>query len=465
VFWSPDSRFIGYFTPDKLMKVARSGGLPQTIAAAPLASGGTWNRDDVILFSSAAGIQRVPASGGAAVPLAALGKTARQPYFLPDGRHFLFVVLADSSTGRSAIHVGALDSDTSQPLVDGVLGDVVYAEPGHLLYVRDGTLFAHPFDADRLGVTGDPVPIAGGFGLGLGLLSGISASPAGIVSYRPGTPETSRLTWFDRRGVQLSELPIDGYIQAPHLSRDGRRVALERTDATGKSDVWILDVQRGTNMRLTLDGESSRPVFSPDGSQIVFGRGDGIFQKASSGTGAEVRLETGEPTDWSADGRHILFIRGGDLWALPMQGDRKPIAVAAGKGNDRRGRFSPDGRWIAYESNESGRFEVYVQAFPAGVERWQVSANGGDSAWWRADGRELFFNAPDEQLMAVTVAPGATFEASPPRALFAIPGAIANGRFIASLDAERFLLPVTTHHASQSPVTVVVNWAPSVTGN
>jgi Tol biopolymer transport system component len=198
-------------------------------------------------------------------------------------------------------------------------------------------------------------------------------------------------------------------------------------------------------MRLTFDGASSRPVFSPDASRVAFVRSRGpdsqIYQKAAGGTGPEELVVKGEPTDWSPDGRHLLFIRGGDLWAWSFA-DRTETRVAGGTGNDRRGRFSRDGNWVAYESDESGQFEVYVQNFPATANRWQVSASGGGSAWWSSDGKELFFYSLDRKLMAVDLTLGRTFEAGRPRDLFLVPGLIANGRFVASLDGQRFLLPL-----------------------
>jgi len=199
--------------------------------------------------------------------------------------------------------------------------------------------------------------------------------------------------------------------------------------------------------------ENRRPVFSPDGTQFVFVRTLeklGIYRKAASGTGPEERLVDGEPTDWSPDGRHILFIRAGDVWALSLT-DKKETVAATGRGNDRRGRFSPDGKWMAYESDESGQFEIYVQNFPPNGNRWQVSANGGGSAWWGSDGRELFFYAPDGKLMSVNVKLGNAFDASPPQELFRVPGVIANGRFVASLDAQRFLLPSRRKTSRSSP--------------
>jgi hypothetical protein len=191
----------------------------------------------------------------------------------------------------------------------------------------------------------------------------------------------------------------------------------------------------------------------------INGEGGTIYRKSSSGTGPEERVAEGELTDWSPDGRFISFIQGSDLWAQPLTGDRTPILIAATKGNDRRGRFSPDGRWVAYESDFSGRFEIYVQRFPPTAERIQVSANGGSSAYWRSDGEELFFSTPDRKIMAVEVTPGSTFHASPPHTVFEVPGFINNGRFAVMPDGQQFLVPLQTESAASEPITVILNWA------
>lgn len=313
---------------------------------------------------------------------------------------------------------------------------------------------AMAFDAGNLRVTSEPFPLAAD------VEGAFSASTNGALSYRSASGGAFQLTWFDRSGKQLGVEPVPGPMQAPNLSRDGKRVVLQINSGPSKNDISILDLVRGTNMRVTFDGNSARPFFSPDGNRLVFVREGNIYVKAASGTGAEDRLEAGEPTDWSADGEHLFFIRDGDLWSLSMK-DRKTTRVVTGRGNDRRGRFSPDSKWFAYESDESGRFEIYVQKFPPSGERVQVSANGGDSAWWRSDGRELFFNTPDRKLMSVDIRPGNAFDASPPKALFEIPGQVNNGRFIATLDGQRFLMPLQRQDQAQ-PLTVILNWPSAI---
>jgi len=465
LFWSPDGRFIGFFAGDKLKKVEVASGAVQTVCDLPARNflGATWNQNGVILLGSGGHINRVDSAGGRLVLLPAFDKPDTVPgfpHFLPDGQRFIY---GEIKTGNNVEYlIGSLESKETQrlPGIGAVRGDpvgVIYSS-GRLLWIREGTLTAQAFDVKSLQLSGEPFPIAeAASSFQFGSIDSFSASDNGALVYLAQSARPTRLTWFNRSGQRLSEESVDGLTQAPNLSRDGKRVAYERTDATGKRDIWALDLMRGINMRITLNGGASRPVFSPDGAQIIFSVENHLFQKSSGGTGPEERIGEGEPTDWSADGQHIISFHDSDLWDLPVSGDRKEIPIVNGKGNDRRGRLSPDGKWIAYESNEAGRFEIYVQRFPPTKERWQVSANGGDSAWWRSDGKELFFNGGGK-LMAVDVKFGAAFDASPPHALFDLPGAINNGRFIASLDGQRFLLPIITQDAEAAPLTVVLNW-------
>ena len=458
-FWSGDSQHIGYFADGKLKKISVTGGSPQVICTLPASRGiggyqGTWSQDGVILFSATGAdvtrIFRVPAAGGQPVAVgeadSAKPESAGYPSFLPDGRHYLAW-----NERQSAAYVGTLDSNERRPL-PGVTSPAAYSSSGYLMFIRESSIVAQPFDLDRLQLSGNAVTVAE-------VVPGLpSPSLTGAVAYRPGVSADTQLVWFDRTGKRLSVESLTGSLQAPNLSRDGKRLAIERTDVSG-TDVWVVDLVRGTSTRLTDDPAADiRPVFSRDGSRVAFTRTDAIYQKASSGTGPEERLADGETTDWSPDGRFISFINDGDLFALPLFGDRKPIPLVETKGNDRRGRFSPDGKWIAYESDFSSRLEVYVQQFPPTADRVQVSATGGGSAYWRNDGKELFFNSADGKIMSVEVTPGSTFQASAPRVVFEVDGIVNNGRFVASPDGQRFLLPLRTQQASQG-IAVILNWA------
>jgi Tol biopolymer transport system component len=457
IFWSPDSRFLGFFAAGQMKKVAAAGGTPIVVCRCPGGRGATWSRDDVIAFASAESpnvIEQVRASGGvpASVTTLAAGEIAHEfPVFLPDGRHFLY-----TTGGPSKVYVGSLDGAARTLALDQPNVSNVQFARGNLLWVREGALVTQPFDTGRMAVTGDPQPVANVRTDSPEL----SVSDTGVLVYVPVAKVTAApLTWLDRGGKRIKQETVDGAISAPNLSRDGSQVAIERRDSAG-SDIWVLDLRRGTNTRLTFDGQSIRPIFSGDGTRVVFGKDntESMFLRRSSATGTEETLVPGEPTDWSPDNEHILFIRNGDLWVLSLS-DRKTSAIVTGPGNDRRGRFSPDGKWIAYESDESGRFEIYVQRFPTTAERWTVSANGGGSAWWRSDGRELFFVTPDSKMMAVDVTLGRTFEQGVPRVLFGVPGRIANGRFVVSLDGQQFLMPLLADSAPP-PLTVLMNWTP-----
>ena len=467
-FWSPDNASIAFFADRKLLAVPAGGGTARVICTLPQARMymGTWGSSGVILVAAVhdrtTSLWRVPAAGGEPAPMMKESATERMgsPMFLPDGRHYLILRrIGDQQLGdqRTEAFVGILDSAERQLLFANVESVVRYVDPGYLVFVRDGDLVGQRFDLGRRQVSGETFTIAP-------QIAGptFGASTGGTLAYREAGPrQNSTLAWFDRSGKRLRNEAMSGDMQAPSLSRDGKTVIVERTDAGG-TDLWSIDLVRGTSTRLTDDpAPDERPVLSPDGTQVVFTRNQKIIRKASSGIGAEETLADGETTDWSPDGKHISFIKDGDLWALPLTSDKTPTRLVESKANDRRGRFSPDGKWIAYESNYSGRFEVYVLQFPPTSWRQQVSIAGGGSAFWRSDGKELFFSAPDQTLMSVAITPGDTFKASAPQKLFDVPGIINNGRFVVTPDGQQFLLPV--QRAESSTITVVLNWPASLT--
>ena len=434
-FWAPDNRSVGFFADGKLKRVDLDGGVPQTLADAD-PRGGTWSQDGTILFQRfQSGLLRVAASGGEPVAVTSREPTQaghRFPHFLPDGRRFLFYVRGTPDT--SGIYLGSLDSPKTTRLAAAASPGGVYAPSGWVLFVRGDTLLAQRLDLERGSLTGNPVTVAESVVLFEGE-GGFSASSTGLMAYRAGATGLRRqLTWFDRTGKTLGTLGTAdaSLLSSPRLSLDGRWAAAQRT-VQGNQDVWLLDGTRTT--RFTFDRRSDRyPVWSPDGGRIVFSSNrsgfDTLFLKPANGAGKEeLLLESAPdkfPTDWSRDGRFLAWDQNpGDLVMLPMQGDRKPFEFLKTDFVEAEARFSPDGRWVAYKSNESGQFEVYVRPFsgtssPSSVSgQWQVSTAGGQNARWRADGRELYYVSPDATLMAVPIAVGgATLVPGTPVALF-----------------------------------------------
>ena len=482
-FWSPDSRSLGFSAEGKLKKVEAAGGPAQVLAL--LAStfwGGTWNAEGTIVFSEGGtmGISRISAAGGDRVQIArpdnARGELLYEfPCFLPDGRHFLYTVT--STAGQpdvGGIYAGSLDSKESKRIL-GVVSQTTYIPPGYLLYVRDGTLMAHSFDGKRLELSGDPFPIAEqvSFNPGAGYAA-FSASENGVLAYRPGSSTAiSQLTWFDRSGRQLGTVGPPGVYLNPNLSPDGKRVAVEQF-ASGSRDIWIVDVERGSASRFTFNSApESDPLWSPNGESIVYALNNNIYQKPSSGAGSEeVLLKNAVGTsiwDWSSDGRYIAYrpLEATDIWFLPLFGDRKPFGLMQTEYNEILAQISPNGIWIAYASNESGRYELYVQSFPNPGGKWQVTSNGGLFPRWRRDGKELFYMIPaDQKLMAVPVRGGESLEMGTPQALFetrTVEGAATRPgllqQYDVSPDGQRFLMNVPVGGAATSPsITVVLHW-------
>jgi Tol biopolymer transport system component len=482
-FWSPDSKWIAFFSPGNLKKIDVDGGPPLRVCdAAGGPNGGTWNRDGVILFTlnNQTPVFRVPAAGGEPTPVTKqIG--VGSPFFLPDGKHFLFTALR----GDRAVFVGSLES-TDAPRLTAADSAALYASSGHLLFVRQGTLLAQPFDPKRLKFTGEAVPIAEQVASET-MHPSFSVSETGTLTYRTGSGSAqNRLVWVDRGGKVLESLGAPARYQSPAISPDGKRVAVHLHDSTG-GDVWIVETSNGKMSPLTFDGsqDNSQPIWSADGSQIVFGSHRngkwGLYQKMSNGTGGEELLFESDvlnmPMSWSGAINTILFNvtdpkNAGDVWALPLTGDRKPFPVLQKSFNEAHPQISPDGKWLAYTSNESGMNQVYVQSFPPGLGKWRVSNDGGQFARWRADGKELFYMERQNygKIVAVPVhATASTFEPSEPRPLFDsgylnyAPG--HNGAFNTfdvSADGQRFLIPrpdpANTDAVASSPITVVLNW-------
>ncbi len=480
-FWSPDSRFIGFFAGGKLKKIEASGGPPQALCDSSASRGGTWNREGVIIFGDTSGpLHRVSAAGGEPVQVLALDESRletshRWPHFLPDGRHFLYFVRSGQTESRG-VYVGSLDAKETKRLLPTAF-NAAYSPPGFLLFMRNETLMAQPFDADKHELTGEPSPVAEHVAYNIGLGRGaFSVSENGVLAFRSGSGDRDQLLWFDRGGKQTGALGAPGLYFTIWLSPDERQAAVERSDPqTGTPDIWLFDLARGIPSRFTTDpsGDSS-PLWSPDGSRIVFSTTrEGVrnlYQKIASGGGnEEVLLKSREdkvPDDWSADGQLIIYHTLNpktkwDLWVLPMSGDGQPFPFLQTEFNEHQAQLSPDGKWIAYTSDESGASEVYVQTFPTSGSRVRVSTGGGYQPRWRRDGRELFYIAPDRKLMAVGVRPGAVFEAGVPQTLFGtrvLTLTEFRNHYAVTADGQRFLICSTDEETSAPPISVVVNW-------
>jgi eukaryotic-like serine/threonine-protein kinase len=478
-FWSPDSRYLGFVAEGKLKKIEVTGGPAQKICDAPTGSDGSWSPEGVILYDGTGTdpIYKVSAAGG--TPSVAVKPEASRketqigwPEFLPDGRHFLY--LATGQKPEDNIYrVGSIDSPDSKPVAPAQTL-VTYAPPGYLLFVRDRTLVAQPFDPKAVKTKGEAIPLAEQIGTDSVGLATFSVSRDGTLAYRTGEAG-ARLLWVDRSGKELDTIGERGEYGNPTLSRAGDRLAYGLSDPrSGKTDVWVRDLTRNVSSRFTFGGANNGvALWSPDGGTIVF-RSDrngvfDLFEKPASGQGDEKTLLKDDAnkfaTDWSRDGRYIAFgsqgkKTGWDSWALPTFGDRKPFPIVAGPFSELMPVFSPDTRWVAYQSNESGRSEIYVQSFPGAGGKWQVSSSGGQDPSWRADGKELYYRSADQKLMAVDIQAGESFKAGIARPLFTArvqPG-ISRNKYVASADGQRFLLVAPLGREAMSPTTVVLNW-------
>ena len=480
-FWSPDGRFIGFFADGKLKKIEASGGPPATLCDASLGRGGTWNRDGVILFAPGARtpIYRVSASGGTATPVTTPSgdMSNRWPYFLPDGRHFLYLSGTGSSPKDSptnALLVGSLDSQESK-LLFRTHANAVYVA-GHILFLRQNTLMAQPFDAKRLELAGEAFPIAEHVEEDDGRIFGVfSASENGVLTYADATSGTNRqLAWFDRSGKPIGVVPGMDLYADPEISPDGKRLSF-RLEPPG-DDIWIYDIARGIKTRLTFGAAVAQPsyagVWSPDGQRIAyatFRNGKlSLYQRPSDGSGSEELLVEGTsrvvyPSSWSPDGKFLAYYEPlqvvNTISMVPMSGERKPTTFLQSQFIQLAPRFSPDGKWIAYCSGESGRTEVDVVAFPVPGRKWQVSTEGGCSARWRRDGREIFYLAPDSKIMAVEVrTSGPNFEIGAVRPLFQTkPYRGGEMVFDVTADGQRFIVNYSEEQPSVA-ITLVVNW-------
>ena len=489
-FWSPDSRAIAFAAKGKLLRYTLATGTVQAIADAANFEGGTWSRDDSILFGSpSAGLSKVSSQGGHTEAVTTLNSAKgevshRWPVFMPDGRHYVYIVQPDN-----IMRFGTLVSTETRDL-GTTDGHAVYSISGHLLYGVQAVLQARPFDPVRGQFTGDARPIAENVRmLAQNARSTYTASDTGMILYRAGLAQTqSHLQWYDRAGKPLSEAVPTGDYRSISLSPDGTRVAFHRHDPNDGGGVWIKDLTRGTVTRVTFGAHSFGEVWHPDGRRIAFTRGSPpgataatdavteIAMTAANGTGDVERLVASKAPnmwpDWSPDGRVLIYQVGtsynspSDIWVMPMD-TRKPVPFIHGPANEGQPAFSPDGRWVAYMSDETGRAEIYVQPYPANGDKWPISTSGGLQPQWRADGKELFFLSATRQMQAVDIGVrGDRFEPGVPRTLFLTRVALVAGlvgpyrAYGVAADGHSFLINELPADAGQrrDPLVVIVNW-------
>jgi Tol biopolymer transport system component len=506
--WSPDSRRLAFSAQGKLKKIEASGGPPVTLCDTQIAWGGTWTRDDKIVFGAIPGTMQVSGSGGAVTPITTGGNTIT-PSFLPDGRRFVYWAgTGGSGADNDGIHLGSLDGKLNQQQSGKLLPEysaIAYSASsdssatGYLVFVRIfvrgspfGTLMAQPFDNRRLELTDEAVPIAERVSVtsfsvsGPNVLVYASGEEAAATAGPPGDI-VGQITWFDRQGKSLGTVGDPGVYHTLALSPDGRRLAFDRIDPQNPANsadrnIWLYDLARGVTTRGTFDPDwDSNPIWSPDGKHIAFASNRGgqfaLYQKSSNLAGEdELLFKSGNhnyPGDWSPDGRFLLYSSGvpSQEWILPLAGtaDRKPFPLAKSDFSEEAGRFSPDGRWVVYQSNESGKDEIYVRPFDAssaganssldgnsGGGKWLVSNGGGTAPLWRSNGKEIFYLSADRMATVVEVSTSGGFQAGVPKALFKVPPSVLF--WDASSDGKRFLIPVRSAGSAPPKFVVVLNW-------
>ncbi|HXP87395.1 MAG TPA: protein kinase [Bryobacteraceae bacterium] len=492
--WTGDSRYVLFTTlgDRRLRKADIQGGPPQTLATElPVGlNGADSNQDGVVIFgvASPAPLMRVSASGGDTTPVTALaqGESHRWPQFLPDGHHFLYL-RTSNDPNRMGIYVGSTDVKPEAQSLKRLLAtnrQAYYAASpkggaGHLIFLRDTTLMAQPFDPGKMELSGDPVPIAEGVDSFPGAFYGLfSVSHTGALVYRRGGGVKTSLNWVDANGNPAGTLGEPGEYANPAISPDGTRIAVAKGPVQSR-DIWIVDVARGTSTRFTFDpARDDFPVWSPDGKNIVFASTRSgqakLYIKPADGSGEERMLgeQTGTPTSWSKDGRFMLFTSVGpktanDIWVLPDPGRAspasKPTPFLATQFSEGFAQFSPDGRWIAYTSNESSAADVFVRPFSSdasggGGAKWLVSKSSGVYPRWRSDGKQLFYSTISLDFMAVDIDTSKGFQAGTPRRLFATPPPMLNIDWDIAPDGKRFLFVTTPNAGRPEPFTVVLNW-------
>jgi Tol biopolymer transport system component len=475
-FWSGDGRSIAFFSEGKLKKIPATGGPPIEICPAPFGLVGSWNREGTILISKfePRGIFRVPDTGGEPVRIVAPEESRGEknllwPQFLPDGRQFLYVAMG-GSPAKPRLRMGSLDSKETWAVGD-VSSRVEYSPPGLLVFARDGALFAQKFDEKKRSLLGEPAMVSSSVHVFLGPShSTFSVSSTGVLVYRTA-PRPSRLMWLDRQGRDLGRLGDPAVVRGLRISPDGARAAVDIEDRlTGTSDIWVFEVARAVSTRLHFDSvDENNPVWFPDGTRLVY-RSDkkgppDIYEITVGVPGSErpflEQVGVQQPEDLSRDGRRLVYVNQAqsglwNIWLLPIQAGGRAFPWQISRFNETSPRFSPDGRWIAFESNESGTPEIYAALTEGAREKRRVSPAGGRQPRWRGDGKELFYVAPDGFVVAVPITSGTLLEAGTPTPLFHVEPEIQN--YDVSSDGARFLVSAPLDKLGESPIRVIVNW-------
>lgn len=476
-FWSPDSRSVAFFAQGKLKKIDVTGGTPLKLSDALCpCGGGAWSRDGIILFVIGGVLHRIPAAGGEPKVVRQLDASRQEttnimPQFLPDGRHFIYLSGSRSAGGNVGhICLGSLDSPEIKILIPR-LSNATYAPPGFLIYGQHGILMAQPFDARKLRVSGEPFSVAEQVATsGGGALSWFSTSENGILVYRAISSKMSQLAWYTRDGTRLGSVGEPGMYDVISMSPDEKHLAVQfRVPESTTYDIWTLELSTGIFFRQTFDpNDDVSAAWSPDARDLIFSsdrRGDEKYDlyRKTLGGGEEVPiLESNEgkfAQQWLKDGS-ILFASANAFYLLPGAGERKPILLHKTGFSQNAARVSSDGRWVAYQSLESGQREVYIAAFPGFTEKRPVSNNGGRQPLWRKDGKELLYLSPDGKMMSVDVRAGTRLETSPPRVLFQSPVRMDNNgqQYSITGDGKRFIFAEPVEEGGK-PFTIVLNWS------
>jgi len=479
-FWSPDSRFIGFFATGKLKKIPASGGSPLVICDAQNGRGGTWNQDGMIVFApnfDFTGLFKVSAASGTVSPATRLDTTRnetnhRWPHFLPDGKHFIYTTQGHlrESGFTGAMYVSSIDGSLDK-LLTKVSSNMAYSD-GYLLYVHQKSVLAQPFDLVKLELFGDANPIVGKVEFSGDKSRGVfSISNNGILTYQVPGNNAGMLSLCDRTGRKLGDVGGGrAMTNGARFSPDGTNIAFDSPDPESDlTDIWLYDVTRTISTRVTFDPASEwQPIWSPDGKRMVYAterQGTGLYMKNSDGTESEQELlkslETKSPLDWSPDGQFIIYMDinesgGVDLMLLPLEGKREPIPFANTKFKENNARISPDGHWVVYDSDESGKSEIYARPFPSGGGKWQISSSGGSFPMWSPDGLEVYYNQSAGVFMEVSVkAAGSVFTAGSPTKLFEIPRCTI---LDISKDGKQFLVAAITGLETNQPISLLTNW-------